>query len=166
MPSHDSRIAVGGEGHGTALLSVPHGARADQLGSLLGPDSSAPGPDPRGPSLPVIKEPADDGRVTVSGEGYGNALQGVPRGVWADQLGPLLSPDSSAPRPNPSGTGVAIVLVPSDDSRVAISGKRHIGALQSGPYGARPHQLRPLLRELREGWMGRKQRGADEYRQR
>jgi hypothetical protein len=34
--------------------------------------------------------------------------------------------------------------------------------LESVPHGARAHQLRPVLQKLREGWMGRKQRGAAE----
>ena len=54
LPSDDGRVAVGGEGHGVALSSAPHGARADQLGALLGPDASAPRPDPRGPSVTVV----------------------------------------------------------------------------------------------------------------
>ena len=53
-PTDDGGVAVGGKGHGKALLGGPHGAGADQLGPLLGPDAPAPGPDPRGPSIPVV----------------------------------------------------------------------------------------------------------------
>ena len=132
-PSDDGRVAVGGEGHGIALSSVPHGARADQLGSLLGPDAAAPRPDPRGPSAVVVDGPSDDGRVAVGGEGHGRALLSGPHGARADQLGSLLGPDAAAPRPDPRGPSVTVVVEPSDDGRVAVGGEGHGKALLSAP---------------------------------
>ena len=101
VPSDDGRVAVGRERHGIALSSVPHGARADQLASLLAPDASAPRPDPRGPDVAVVPEPSDDGGVAVGGEGHGIALLSVPHGARADQLASLLGPDAAAPRQDP-----------------------------------------------------------------
>ena len=108
VPSHEGRVAVGGEGDGDALRGVPHGAGADQLGALLGPDTAAPRADPRGPSGTVVAVPADDGRVAVGGEGDG-CLGRRPHGAGADQLGSLLGPDAPAPRADPRGPSTTVV---------------------------------------------------------
>ena len=138
-PSDNGRVAVSGEGHETALHSAPHGARADQLGSLLGPDASAPRPDPHGTSATIVVGPSDDGRVAVGGEEHGPALICVPHGARADQLGSLLGPDASAPRSDPHGTSATVVAEPSDDGRVAVAGDGHGISLSSAPHGVGPH---------------------------
>ncbi|MCU0785174.1 MAG: hypothetical protein MUF81_14225 [Verrucomicrobia bacterium] len=112
---------------------------ADQLGSLLGPDSSASGPHPRGPTATVLGT-SDDSRVAVGGEAHGIALESVPHGTRSDQLGSLLSPDPSAPRPDPRGSSVTVVAVRSDNGRVAVGGEGHgIALLRVPSHGARPH---------------------------
>ena len=70
------------------LAGRPHGARADQLGSLLGPDAAAPRPDPRGPSATVVEVPADDGRVAVGGERRRKCLVSGPTAPEPTSLGP------------------------------------------------------------------------------
>src|SRR5437016_583318 len=74
-PSDDDRVAVGGERHGGALLSASHRARADQLVAVLGPDSSAPLPDPGGP---IAAAPSDQRRVAVGREGHRVAYESGP----------------------------------------------------------------------------------------
>ena len=100
------------------MLSGPHGARADQLGSLLGPDASAPRPDPRGPSVTVVAVPSDDGRVAVGGEGHGKALLSGPTAPEPTSLGPcwvqtppLLVQTHAAP---------AILLSPNPPTRAVL----------------------------------------------
>src|SRR5690242_15438185 len=83
--------------------SHPHGARADQFGSLLSPDAAAPRPHPHGADAAVVKNASDDGGVTVGGEGDGGTLECTPCGARADQFGSLLRPDAAAPRPHPRG---------------------------------------------------------------
>src|SRR5947208_1373638 len=82
----DDGVAIGGEGHGVALVRGAGGevgvARANQLFTLLRPEVSAPRPDPRGTSAEsggcgfVVAGTTDDGRVAISREGDGNALPG------------------------------------------------------------------------------------------
>src|SRR5258708_5391279 len=112
-PADEGRVAVGGEGHGIALGSGPRGARADQLGSLLGPDAAAPRPDPHGPRGTVVVGPADEGRAAVGGEGHGKALGCGPQGPRADQLGFLLGPDAAAPAPDPPRPYACGTVMPS-----------------------------------------------------
>src|ERR1039458_9179831 len=108
-----------------ALLREPHGTRADQFCSLLGPDSSAPRPDPHGPNVTVVAGPSDDGSVSVGGDRHGRALLDLDWTKWwllgdhhaarADQLGALLVPDASTPGPDPRSPGAAVVAGSSDD---------------------------------------------------
>src|SRR5258708_2282851 len=144
-PSNESRGAVGGEGHGVALECGPRGARADQLGSLLGPHAAAPRPDPPGPRVAVVPEPSDEGRVAVGGEGHGRALGSDPHGTRADQLGSLLGPDGAAPSPDPHGPRGIVVSEPSDEGRVPVGGEGHGNALGSVSHGTRADQLGSLL---------------------
>src|SRR5262245_35537549 len=70
VASDDGGVAGGGQRHGIPLIPAPHSPGLDQLGPLLGPDASAPGPDPRGPSISIVIGPSNDGGVAVGGEGH------------------------------------------------------------------------------------------------
>ena len=62
-------------------------SRADQLASLLGPDTAAARVDPRSPGARSLSpRPADDGRVAVGGQRDGDALLGGSNRSRADQL--------------------------------------------------------------------------------
>jgi hypothetical protein len=101
MAPHDGRVAVGGQRNGLALVGGvgSNGAGADQLATLLGPDTAAAGEDPRGPegavtlaALVVVYRPANDGRAAVGGQRKGLALVGAVESnrAGADNLWPLL----------------------------------------------------------------------------
>src|SRR5437867_574208 len=113
---------------------------------MLGPESSTSHPDPRCPSVTAVDGPSDNGPGSIGGKGPGKALQSWPGCSRTDQFGSLLRPDGSAPRPDPHGPSVTVVVDPSDDRRVAVRRKRHGIALLSGPHGARADELSALLR--------------------
>src|SRR5206468_1467464 len=62
----------------------------------------------------------------------------------ADQLGSPLGPDTAALRPDPRGPSLAVVVVPSDESRGAADREGHGTALRSGPHAAGADQLGAL----------------------
>ena len=80
-PAHDGRVAVRGEGHGAALVGTrraaraAHHTRAGQLVPLLGPDAPCPRPHPRRPGTVIVAICADNGCITVRGEGHGQTLK-------------------------------------------------------------------------------------------
>src|ERR1041385_381114 len=67
-PTHDCRIAVGGEAHGTALLGDTNSPGANELTSLLRPGDSGARKDPCGARGAAIGVCTNDGRIAVGGE--------------------------------------------------------------------------------------------------
>lgn len=158
--SDDGGVAVRGESNGRALQGQPDYILANELRSLLGPDPSAPAPDPRGTDAIAVDVPADDGCVAVGGNGYRGALMARQPRIRAGQWPRLLRPEAAVLRPDPCGAGGPVAVGPSDDGRVAVRRNGHAGPLQPGLPRTRPHQLRRMLHELSEGGLGREQRGG------
>jgi hypothetical protein len=119
-PANDRGVAVGGKRDGTALLSKPHRAGADQFAALLGPHPIAAGEDPgRTPSVRVVCWPANDRGVAVCGKRDGMALLSKPHRAGADQFAALLGPHPVAAREDPRRTAT-VVARPTDDGGVAV----------------------------------------------
>ncbi len=219
-PSDDGRVAVGGEGHGYALMmrcprrpsrpawfpagsrllrsasrptrpqrhccrrtlrrwpccrrrrgtrnslgrASPHGARADQLGSLLGPDSCRSSSRPTRPQRHRCRRTLRRWPCCRRRRGTRTCL---------DERSPRRP---SRPAWLPCWVQTPALLVQTHAAPVATvvdctlrrwpccrrrRGTRNSLALRA-PTAPVPNQLRPLLRELRERWLGRKQRGIDE----
>ena len=144
-PTHDGGVAVGGQRDGAALTGGSSCSRADQLASLLGPDTAAAREDPRRPGAIVVDRPTHDGRVAVGGQRDGDALSGGSSRSRADQLASLLGPDTAAAREDPRRPGAVVVARPTHDGRVAVGGQRDGEALSGGSSRSRADQLASLL---------------------
>ena len=148
-PADDGRVAVGGQRDGDALLGGSNRSCADQLVSLLGPDTAAARVDPRSPLPAVVVRPADDGRVAVGGQRDGDALLGGSNRSRADQLVSLLGPDTAAARVDPRRpVAASVVAGPANDGRVAIGGQRDGDALLGGSTRSVPTSFGPCC----ENW--------------
>jgi hypothetical protein len=106
----DERVAIGGERHCCSLSSGRDGARADEFGPLLRPDSFVSDPDPHGAGAGrvvrrVIAGTSHDGSIAIGGDRHRGALMSEPArsGARANQFGALLDPASSPPDPDPCG---------------------------------------------------------------
>ncbi len=144
-PAHDGDVAVGGQCDGVALLGGSNRAGADQLAALLGPYTAATRVDPRRPSLQVVKRPAHDGGVAVSGQRDGDALLGGSNRASASQLAALLGPDTAAAAIDPRRPGVRVVGSPAHGGGVSVGGQRDGAALSGGSNRAGADQLVALL---------------------
>jgi hypothetical protein len=100
-PAHQGGVAVGGERNREALLGVSNRAGADQLVALLGPDTIATGENPYRPGERLVATPAHQGGIAVGGKRNREALLGSSNRAGADQLVPLLGPDTIAAGENP-----------------------------------------------------------------
>src|SRR5208282_3861312 len=144
-PAHDGGGAVGGQRNGLTFVGRSNSAAADQLGSLLGPDTAALGEHPRRPDATVVGKSAHNGGVAIDGQRHGVALVGASNTAGADQLGSLLGPDTAAVGEDPRRADIRAVAIPSHDGGVAVGGQRDGGALYRFPDRAGADQLGSLL---------------------
>ena len=112
-------------------MGGPDGVVADELASLLNPETIAARVDPGCPDTRVVIIPADHRRVAVGGQRNGGALLGasgtVDR-VIAGQLAALLGPNSIAAVEDPRGPDAVaktkwIIARPANDGGVTVGGQ-------------------------------------------
>jgi hypothetical protein len=132
-PANNGGIPVSGKRDGLALRWIvgANDAGTDKLGSLLTPFPTRAREDPRGPStsyatqcvIRTVAPPTHDGSIPVTGKRNRPAL---PRGTYticADQLC-LLAPYPTRAREDPCCADSTIVIRPTNNGAIPISGKR------------------------------------------
>ena len=108
-------------------------AGADELVSLLGPDTAAARVDPRSALPAIVAGPANDGRVAIRGERDRAALLRGSARAGAAELVCLLG-DPRSPLP-------IVIGGPANDSRVAVCGERYRDTLLRGSTRAGADEL-------------------------
>jgi hypothetical protein len=124
-------------------------AGADQLRSLLGPDTVSANVDPSRTDDIVVAIATHNGGVAVAGQRNGVALNSGPNRAGADQLVALLRPDAVAAGEDPRRACQRVVERPAHDGGVAVGGQRNglalLDALRAGSNRAGADQLAALL---------------------
>jgi hypothetical protein len=127
----DRGVAVGGQGHGGPLMSLPlSDTLSDQLVALLRPCPVAADEDPRRTYYGGVKLAADHERVTVGGQRDGAALfRRRARVVTLNERLLRIGSFGVGAGKHPHRPGLRGVLRPAESEGVAIGGHRNRSAL-------------------------------------